>query len=82
MSEYFLSSYSSTTSGSTVPTRPPTTRGPPTGGAAHWSPDGVAYNVGDLVTYEGAVYECTYFHVSYPGAHPSSVTWAIWKLRN
>ena len=65
-----------------MPTRPPATGGPSPGGAAAWSSNGVEYKVGDLVTFEGVVYECTYFHISYPGAQPSPVTWALWKRRN
>jgi len=60
--------------------RPPEKTTPrPSGGATTWSSNGVQYRVGDQVMYDGIKYRCVYDHVSYPGAHPSEITWALWQ---
>lgn len=50
-------------------------------GYPNWSSDNKAYKLGDLVQYQGKVYECTY-------AHNSNVAWTpteaqtLWKVRD
>lgn len=43
-----------------------------------WSPEGVAYTAGDLVTYDGATYTCVQPHTSQAGWIPSGLP-ALWK---
>jgi chitinase len=40
---------------------------------------GVSYKVGDKVTYNGKVYECTYAHTSHSGWKPDLAT-TLWKV--
>ena len=44
---------------------------------AAWSPDSVAYKVGDLVLYESITYECRQPHTSQAGWIPSGLP-ALW----
>lgn len=44
-----------------------------------WSPEGVAYATGDMVTYEGATYTCVQPHTSQAGWIPSGLP-ALWRL--
>ncbi len=45
-----------------------------------WSPDNVHYRIGDLVYYEGSVYECTYEHNSNVAWTPQAA-FTLWKER-
>jgi hypothetical protein len=59
-----------------VPTFQPPTNTPPSGVQA-WNPNGVAYKIGDLVTYNGHTYRCQQAHTSQAGWNPASVP-ALW----
>ena len=75
---------SRTTSSSRTTTRSTTvttTTSPPTGGNA-WSPNGVQYQIGDVVIYDGVRYKCIYPHTSFLGAQPGPLTWAWWVRVN
>jgi hypothetical protein len=48
------------------------------GGGDEWQ-TGVSYSVGDVVTYEGAEYECIQAHTSQAGWQPPNVP-ALWSL--
>jgi hypothetical protein len=65
-----------TTPPTTAPpaTTPPTTA-PPVGGSA-WAPY-TGYQVGQVVTYNGARYQCRQAHTSLPGWEPANVL-ALW----
>ena len=41
---------------------------------------GTAYKVGDLVSYNGKIYECTYAHSSHAGWEPAEA-FALWSER-
>lgn len=56
-------------------TTPPAPAG---GGAAAWL-SGVAYKVGDMVTHDGATWECVLAHTSDDGWKPSAATYTVWK---
>ena len=56
-----------------------TTSSKPSGGLTTWSPNGVQYKVGNIVTYDGVQYRCVFDHTSYPGAEPGIFTWAWWQ---
>jgi hypothetical protein len=58
----------------TPPTTTPPTTAPPAGGT--WAP-GVAYTVGQVVTYAGRSYRCRQSHSSLPGWEPPNVL-ALW----
>ncbi|HEX7733274.1 MAG TPA: carbohydrate-binding protein [Ktedonobacteraceae bacterium] len=45
-----------------------------------WSPNGVQYHAGDLVTYQGNTYKCLQAHTSQPGWDPVSAP-ALWQLQ-
>lgn len=45
-----------------------------------WSPNGVQYNAGDLVTYQGNTYKCLQPHTSQPGWDPADVP-SLWQLQ-
>ena len=45
-----------------------------------WSANSVAYALGDLVVYNGAVYECTYAHSSNEAWTPTAA-FTLWKAR-
>lgn len=49
----------------------------PGGGPAAWNPNGHAYQVGDIVLFEGIEYECMQAHTSQPGWTPVVVP-ALW----
>jgi hypothetical protein len=51
---------------------------PPTSGPPDWSGAGVAYAVGDVVTYNGQTYKCLQAHTSQPGWTPDAVP-ALWQ---
>jgi hypothetical protein len=57
----------------------PTVTATPEPTPEEWSGESVQYNVGDLVTYEGDVYECIQAHESQPGWNPPSVP-SLWVL--
>ncbi|MFR6562400.1 MAG: carbohydrate-binding protein [Eubacterium ventriosum] len=42
-----------------------------TGNYPEWSPNSVVYGLGNLVQYQGKVYECTYAHTSNLGWSPT-----------
>ena len=48
------------------------------GSPAAWL-SGVAYKVGDMVTHDGATWECVLAHTSHDGWKPSAATYAVWK---
>lgn len=52
---------------------------PPTSGPPAWSGAGVAYAVGDQVTYNGQTYQCLQAHTSQPDWTPDAVP-ALWQL--
>lgn len=52
---------------------------PPPPANAEWAP-GVAYKVGDLVTYQGQTYRCLQAHTSQAGWTPVTVP-ALWQLQ-
>lgn len=54
------------------------TPAPPTTGTPAWDGNGVAYAVGDQVTYGGNTYKCLQAHTSQPGWDPVS-TPALWQ---
>jgi hypothetical protein len=56
------------------PATPPPTTPPPAGAA--WAP-GVAYHVGDVVTYGGLRYQCRQAHTSQAGWEPPNAP-ALW----
>ena len=60
-------------------TEPPVTNPPATGSYKAWA-SGTAYKLGDLVSYNGKVYECIYAHTSHGGWLPDG-TPTLWKLR-
>lgn len=60
-------------------TTPPPTTTPPPSGAPAWRA-GVAYAVGDLVSYAGRTYECRQAHTSLTGWEPPNVP-ALWLAR-
>ncbi|HEU5370103.1 MAG TPA: carbohydrate-binding protein, partial [Ktedonobacterales bacterium] len=64
-----------TSTTTTTPTPTPTT--PP--GVQPWSGNGVAYHVGDLVSYQGSVYQCIQAHTSQPDWNPVAAP-ALWQL--
>jgi len=49
-------------------------------GVAAWSPNSVAYSVGQLVTYNGSEYKCIQAHTSQAGWDPADVP-ALWGLQ-
>ena len=51
-----------------------------TGNYPEWSPNSVVYGLGNLVQYQGKVYECTYAHTSNLGWSPTDAA-TLWKLR-
>ena len=51
-----------------------------TGNYPEWSPNSVVYRLGNLVQYQGKVYECTYAHTSNLGWSPTDAA-TLWKLR-
>ncbi|MBP5197559.1 MAG: hypothetical protein J6033_00750 [Lachnospiraceae bacterium] len=53
----------------------------PTGNYPAWSADNVSYKLGDLVVYEGNVYECTYVHNSNIAWTPTAA-FVLWSLRS
>lgn len=55
-----------------------TTPVPPTTGTPAWDGNGVAYAIGDKVTYNGPTYQCIQAHTSQPGWDPVSVP-ALWQ---
>lgn len=57
-----------------------TTAATGTGSYAEWQ-SGVAYALGDLVSYKGKVYECIYAHTSHTGWLPDE-TPTLWKERS
>ncbi|CAM4892243.1 unnamed protein product [Rotaria socialis] len=61
---------------------PAATTARPSGGANTWSPNGIQYKVGDIVSYGGSRFQCVHDHTSFEGAHPSPVTWAWWAAIN
>jgi hypothetical protein len=60
-------------------TRTPSPTGTPPPGVQPWSPNGVSYHVGDLVSFQGNVYSCVIAHTSQPGWDPVSAP-ALWQL--
>ena len=62
-----------------APTAAPTGTKPPATGR-EWAP-GVAYRVGDVVTYDGVSYECRQAHQSIRSWEPSIFTLALWLPR-
>lgn len=52
---------------------------PPTTGTPAWSGAGVAYAIGDKVTYNGSTYQCLQAHTSQPDWTPDA-TPALWQL--
>src|SRR5579872_1106388 len=48
-------------------------------GVSAWSPNSVAYSVGQLVTYNGSEYKCIQAHTSQAGWDPADVP-ALWSL--
>ena len=77
-----------TTQATTVPEVPvttapeqTTTKKASTGAYPEWSPNSVLYNIGDLVQYQGNVYECTFAHTSNSGWTPTEA-FTLWKLRS
>lgn len=60
----------------TQPTEPQPTTGPVVGIPA-WA-SGTTYKLGDMVVYQGTVYECTYPHTSHMGWLPSEC-FTLWK---
>lgn len=76
-----------TTQATTVPEVPvttapeQTTKKASTGAYPEWSPNSVIYNIGDLVQYQGNVYECTFAHTSNSGWTPTEA-FTLWKLRS
>ena len=74
------------TPGAPTATRAPTnTPGAPTATPTAstippWSGNGVAYHVGDLVTYQGSIYRCITAHTSQPDWTPSAAP-SLWALQ-
>lgn len=70
-----------TTRPSNTPTRttvPPTAT---TGGPIPaWSGNGVPYKIGDLVTFQGSIYKCTYAHTSQSDWSPTAAP-TLWQLQ-
>lgn len=66
-----------TVSPTASPTPTPTT--PPPGQPSAWQPQ-TAYQVGDLVSFDGQVYQCRQAHTSLPGWEPPGVL-ALWLPR-
>lgn len=52
---------------------------PPVGQPPQWDPNGRAYKVGDLVTYQGKTYRVLQAHPSQPGWTPAAVP-ALWTV--
>ena len=69
----------SQTPGTDSETESESTSGTQTGTYPAWA-SGVAYQLGDLVSYQGKVYECTYAHTSHGGWLPDG-TPTLWKER-
>ena len=78
---FSLSSTATTTSSSTTAAQSTTSSSRSPLGPTTWSADGVQYQVGDMVFYDGVKYECVHAHTSFPGAEPGILTWALWKPR-
>ncbi|HEU5381303.1 MAG TPA: carbohydrate-binding protein [Ktedonobacteraceae bacterium] len=49
--------------------------------ATAWSPNGVQYHAGDLVTFQGNTYMCLQPHTSQPGWDPVSAP-SLWQLQS
>ncbi|MBU2663388.1 lytic polysaccharide monooxygenase [Actinoplanes bogorensis] len=73
---------SPTTPPTAAPTTPPappagTTTAPPAAGGGSWAA-GTAYKTGDVVTFNGAKYQCRQSHTSLNSWEPSIYTLALW----
>ncbi|MBE5957293.1 MAG: carbohydrate-binding protein [Lachnospiraceae bacterium] len=69
-----------TTTKSQDPTQAPTTKAASTGNYPEWSANNVSYSLGNLVQYQGKVYECTYAHNSNSAWSPTQAP-TLWKER-
>lgn len=62
-----------------TPTGTPSATPTPPPGVQPWSGNGVSYHVGDLVSFQGNIYQCVIAHTSQPDWNPVAAP-ALWQL--